>query len=44
MLVNLGQFEDENPLDIMQSFWGVKMLRKIQKGHCIRQPHVVVSA
>ena len=22
MLVNLGQFEDENPLDIMQSFLG----------------------
>ena len=42
-LVNLEQLTDKTPLHSMhiQTFWSVKMLKEIQKEHCVQVHHVI---
>ena len=42
-LVNLGQFEDETPLNItlIQNFLSLKMPNKINKGRGLRMPNAI---
>ena len=41
LFINLRQFEEEVPLNSMQSCWSVKMPKTIQKGHCVRCPDAI---